>query len=409
MPAKPAVKPSIVVKPHPLQLEVLNSRARFRGMLCGRRVGKSYLLATLSMYHLLSRPNANILYGTSKSIQTHAYWRTLTTMLRPMIQTGVIRITASPKRMYYGNSELLAHTASEGDTLRGDGLTLLLLDEANYIPAQSWDALLPSIADSGGRVLLATTPLAGAWVNMAYLEYQQSQNPLWAWWNMPSHANPYLDPDELELLKANMTDAAYREEILAEVLAGMGGVFTRINEAAINSPLSKPAPNRRYVFGIDWGEQQDFTVVVVMDMGSREMVHIARFNRMGWDAQRQRIQALYETWKPTIIISEASSGGVVLNQDLAALGLPIYAFNTTGISKPQIVNSLALAFDKAEIKVLNDPVLTSELMTFQAFRTQAGNVQYRATAGAHDDCVMALAFAWYGVLQYANTARISFF
>jgi len=55
---------------------------------------------------------------------------------------------------------------------------------------------------------------------------------------------------------------------------------------------------------------------------------------------------------------------------------------------------LALAFERGEIRILNDVVLVSELAAYQAERLPSGLLRYSAPAGQHDDCVMALAIAW---------------
>jgi hypothetical protein len=55
---------------------------------------------------------------------------------------------------------------------------------------------------------------------------------------------------------------------------------------------------------------------------------------------------------------------------------------------------LALAFERGDIRILNDPVLVSELVAFQAERLPSGLLRYGAPGGQHDDTVMALALAW---------------
>jgi len=51
----------------------------------------------------------------------------------------------------------------------------------------------------------------------------------------------------------------------------------------------------------------------------------------------------------------------------------------------------------AIIRILNDPVLLSELVAYQVDRLSSGLPRYGAPAGQHDDTVMALAMAWSAV------------
>jgi hypothetical protein len=78
-------------------------------------------------------------------------------------------------------------------------------------------------------------------------------------------------------------------------------------------------------------------------------------------------------------------------------GLRIQPFNTSNATKTQVIESLQLAFERRDIRILNDPVLVSELMAYQADRTASGLLRYAAPAGGHDDMVIALALAWTAV------------
>jgi hypothetical protein len=70
---------------------------------------------------------------------------------------------------------------------------------------------------------------------------------------------------------------------------------------------------------------------------------------------------------------------------------------TGNASKAQAIEALALAFERGDIRILNDAVLVSELAAYQAERLPSGLMRYGAPSGQHDDCVMALAIAWSAV------------
>lgn len=64
-----------------------------------------------------------------------------------------------------------------------------------------------------------------------------------------------------------------------------------------------------------------------------------------------------------------------------------------------MVESLALAFERGEIEILNDPLLIAELQSFGAERLPGGMTRYSAPSGGHDDLVMSLALAWHGATK----------
>jgi len=78
-------------------------------------------------------------------------------------------------------------------------------------------------------------------------------------------------------------------------------------------------------------------------------------------------------------------------------GLNIIPFLTSNKSKQEIIQNLQVAFEREEIRVLDDDYLKHELLSFESKRLVSGGFQYKAPAGGHDDCVMALAIAWDGL------------
>ena len=71
-----------------------------------------------------------------------------------------------------------------------------------------------------------------------------------------------------------------------------------------------------------------------------------------------------------------------------------------------LIESLILAFERREISIFNHPVLLSELGAYERKVSSTGRSQYSAPAGLHDDCVMSLALAWYGITNQRSAPRL---
>jgi len=158
----------------------------------------------------------------------------------------------------------------------------------------------------------------------------------------------------------------------------------------------------RFVAGLDWAMQSDYTAIVVMDMATQTVVDMDRFNGVDWALQRGRVRAMHDKWQLSEIVAESNSIGGPNIEALQREGLPVRAFETTGTSKPPLIESLVLAFDRGEVTVLDDPVLRGELMAYERTVSATGRSQYSAPEGLHDDTVMALALAWHGVVGGAR-------
>ena len=158
-------------------------------------------------------------------------------------------------------------------------------------------------------------------------------------------------------------------------------------------------------FGVDWGKDNDFTCVSVMTREGRQ-IHLERFNQIGWAVQRGRLAALYEQFKPRAILAEENSIGSVNIEALRAEGLPVQGFMTTSKSKAPLIDELALAMEREDIVLLNDPTLKHELMAYEMRRTSSG-WSYGAPSSGHDDTVMATALSLWASRRYGG-GNISF-
>jgi hypothetical protein len=238
---------------------------------------------------------------------------------------------------------------------------------------------------------------------------QDPEHDDWASWRMPTSSNPHIAAEEIEAARQDMTEAAFAQEFLAQFVNWEGAVFRRVIECAVAERKAAPEAGHEYVIGADWGRSNDYTVFVALDLTARAMVEIDRSNRVDYAVQRNRLRVLFERWNPSKVIAEQNSIGQPIIEQLQRDGLRVQPFTTTAASKAQIIEALALAFERKDIAILPDAVLLSELQAFAAEPLPGGMLRYGAPSGQHDDCVMALALAWSvlsksysssGVLEY---------
>jgi phage FluMu gp28-like protein len=222
--------------------------------------------------------------------------------------------------------------------------------------------------------------------------------PTWYTVQRSSWDNPYLPVADLEDLKQQLPERDYLQEILAQFISENGSVFRKLQASiTLDKPLTSPDPNCTYIFGVDWGRTNDATVCVVYDVTNNQVVHIDHMVRTGFELQVGRLKMLWQKWQPTTIIAETNSMGLPLLEQMQKMGMPVRGFTTTNSTKMEIIEKLALAIEKEEVGLLNDPKLIQELIAYTQERSPSGLVKYGAPQGEHDDCVMALAIAFHGV------------
>ena len=382
------------MRPHPGQEQVLNNPTRFKVVACGRRWGKTQL----GMTHILFQAwmeKKRCWWLTPTRQMASQVWRDLKNSIKPLKNA---RISETERRIDFPDGGMIAlRSAHNPDNLRGEGLDLVLLDEAAFMPRAIWTAVIrPMLVTTRGEALFLSTPNGHNWFHELY---QLGNDPLeteWQSFNFPTAANPLIPAAELESIQRRAPERVWKSEYLAQFHDAGAQVFRRIRDAIAADQSHAPQPGHTYVAGIDWGRNNDFTAIAIIDTTDAKMIALERFNQVGWDLQRGRLKQLVDHWKPNIIWAEANSIGEPNIDALIREGIPVRPFVTTAKSKPPLIESLALAIERGDIRLLNDPVLLHELENYALEKLPGGSWRYGAPPGSHDDTVIATALAWHG-------------
>ena len=392
--------------PHPGQLEVLKSPARFKVLACGRRWGKSQLglISILKAAHLEHKRCWWVVpkYRTADE----EIWGELVSAVKHL--RGVA-ISKSKRRIELPKGGVIAiRSAHNPDNLRGAGLDFVVLDEAARMPAHTWhDVIRPMLADTRGGALLLSTPNGRNWF---WERHRAGLDPLqeeWATFDFTTAQSYLVDPAELESIRQNTAQHIWETEYEAVFSDDRGQVFRGLTDAAAPAPYDGPQPGHSYVAGVDWGRSRDYTAIAVLDASNNKMVALERFNQVGWELQRDRLSSIARKWRPQVIWAEANSIGEPNIDALVRQGLPMRRFYTSAKSKAPLIESLALAIEQNDITLLDDPVLLGELADYKFDRLANGGYRYGAPSGSHDDTVIAAALAWHGA-QHSSRMRIDF-
>lgn len=383
---------TIDAQPHPGQLEVHNSDARFKVLSAGRRWGKTRLGVNECLDAASKGGRA---WWVSPSYKTSEVgWRPLRQIAR-QIPNAEVRLVDRMVTLP-GGGFVAVRSADNPDSLRGEGLDFVVMDECAFMQKEAWtEAIRPALSDRQGKALFISTPKGRNWFWEIYQRGVRKEEG-WQAWTFPTSNNPFIDGNEIEAAHRDLPEIIYRQEYLAEFVDDAGSVFRRVQEAAVLHPQEYRA-GRTYIAGVDVAASVDFTVVSVMDVEAREMVYMDRFNRVDYPVLIDRLEAIYKRYLMTSMVVESNSIGRPVIDELVARGLNIVAFLTTSATKQGIIQDLQSAFENGQIRVLDEPVLIGELLSFEAKRNASGSFSYSAPDGMHDDCVMSLAIAWHGM------------
>jgi len=380
---------------HASQAAKVMTAKRFNVADCARRWGKSLLGEELLITPAIEQGRPTAWFAPSYKLLSPV-WRSVKAKVKPLTTD----VSAQERRIGLRTGGVIDMWTMSEDPGRGRKYARVVIDEAalqsNLLDVWNSD-IRPTLTDYEGDAWFFSTPQGR---NGFWQLWQMGQDPddsEWkSWAPSPTSENPYIPADEIESARRTLPERIFEQEYLAEFKEGGAGVFRKIREAAIATPQA-PEVGHEYLFGVDWGKHNDFTVITVLDLATKCMVYIDRFNQIDYAVQRGRLEALAGRYNPVTIIAETNSMGEPIIEELQRSALPVRGFTTTNASKVQAIEALALAFEQGSIEILNDSVLIGELQAYEMKRSPSGMTTYSAPEGMHDDTVMSLALAWQGM------------
>lgn len=380
------------IRPHVNQRKIIEATARFNVFACGRRFGKT---DGAKVKVIMKAPTQRIWWLAPTYPMTIQVWRQFARIFRDF--PGVYINSADRYIEFPTGGNLAVKSTHAPDNLRGAGLDYAVLDEAAFMAEDVWSKVVrPMLLESEGSADFLSSPNGRNWFWQIYQLGSDPNEPLWESYHFTSYDNPRISPAEIEDIKRNTPERVFQQEYLAEFLADGGAVFRNITACIGDLPT---VARGHTILGCDWARYNDYTVFYVIDAATRKVLDYDRFNQIDWTMQRDRLLTMARKWNVKEVIAEANSIGEPNIEELQKTGLQVTGFTTTSASKQQIINALALAFEQTDITIPNDPVLIGELQAYTLERLPSGTFRYSAPSGLHDDCVMALALAWYGVTK----------
>lgn len=203
--------------------------AQFFVMVCGRRFGKTTASAMEATYYA-SQPNKKIwLVGLSydkADLMFREVWQKMVVGRANDIER------ASEKERFIKfkwGTTVEAKSADNPDSLVGEGLDLLIMDEVAKMKRKIWDMYLsPTLSDRKGKGIFITTPEGFNWIYDLFL--LGKADDLWESHQAPTWDNNVVFPDGkkdpfLIERKRNMSKELYEQEYGAMFTSFEGRVY----------------------------------------------------------------------------------------------------------------------------------------------------------------------------------------
>lgn len=251
---------------HPNQKLVSLDKHRFRVVCCGRRFGKTVLAVEEIKACALSKESRIVYLAPTFDQARDIAWEMLKKELGPIIQSInesrlELRVYTEDKKESY----IALKSWESVESLRGQYFDLIIPDEvAMYrnFQVQWQEIVLPTLTDKHGEAMFISTPKG---FNHFYDLFQMEQtNPDYKSFHFTTYDNPFIKPEEIELIRASVTEDAFAQEYLADFRKMQGLVYKEFNRD-IHSYTE--LPKERYfietIAGVDFGFTNPAAVLTI--------------------------------------------------------------------------------------------------------------------------------------------------
>ena len=217
---------------HEKQKEIFTSDKRFKVVAAGRRGGKSYLACITLLIAALKTErdgfdlkNKEVWYVAPTFEQGKKIMWKLIKDLGQEVLAKTYENTATAETINGRTIRICG--ADRPDSLRGIGLSDLVLDEFAFMKPEVWDLILsPTLSEVQGHCLFIGTPEGKNHFYDLWLAAGREDNEEWEAFHFCSLDNPMIPKEEIDKARNRMSTQAFKQEYEASFEAAGGGSFS---------------------------------------------------------------------------------------------------------------------------------------------------------------------------------------
>jgi hypothetical protein len=378
--------------PHEAQQRFIDSTAKRKVIRAGRRGGKTVGIAILAVQEFLK--GKRVLYASPSQDQLGTFWYEVQEALREPLNAEVFYKNESLKviNVPHTKQQIKAKTAWDSDSLRGDFADLLILDEAQMMNESVWTLVGgPMLADKNGDLVLIFTPPSVTtrstskasdprWVNKLF--DRCATTPNWEAFHFSSYTNPHISKVAIDQLRGEMSDVAFRQEMMAEDIADVPGAVTSYN---LIQRCDIPANLERIHVGVDpSGGRADVGIVVVGQIGRNIYILDDATIKGSPEQWGKAVIRAYNTSLADRIVVERNFGGDMCIATIRAID-PMPRIKEVSASRGKIIRAQPLSAAYEQGRVFHCGVFTDLEQELTSWVPESG----MASPNRLDACVWA--------------------
>lgn len=297
-------------------------------------------------------------------------------------------------------STLNFYSSEQADSIRGVSNDILVIDEAAFLNEGTdgnniwWNILFPTIKVRGKKIIMISTPngKTGFWYELIQKSLQGEKG--YHYIKKTIYDDSLLDKEDLERMKKDYPELAFRQEFLCEFLDDALTALPGYTEQFIDYEFKQT----KTWIGVDLSANgTDNTVVSVINDSGHTIQYLIKGTL---DNKYKQIAEIINNTNNLIggYIEQNGIGEPMLNEIMKLIKQnkrdKIKYWLTTNDTKQDAINLLSLDISNKNIWFHeSNMMLYSEMGVFIYKLSKTRKIIYEAKAGFHDDHVMSMALA----------------
>jgi len=230
------------------QTKVWDDNSRYQVINCGRRAGKSTLVAIKMTEFALTNSKSDVWYIAPTYKQAkQIMWLMLGDVVpqRAIDKKNETELTIVLKNQ----SRISLKGADNPDSLRGVKIDLCIFDECAFIDKWEsvWKVIRPTLVDNQAKTMFISTP------NGFNHFKDMAESSKFSYHHYTSYDNPYLEKGELDLMKTEMDEDSFAQEVMGEFRKMSGLIYKEFNRDIHMVDIPNLDFNWTYTRSLDFG------------------------------------------------------------------------------------------------------------------------------------------------------------
>ncbi len=389
-------------QPFDYQEKLLLDNSKRICAVMGRQTGKSTTIAAKTIHYTLINPSTRALVVSATLRQSLLLFEKILSFSKYI--RSMVRSKTRSRLDLKNNSSIIALPCGSGSTIRGYTATLLILDEAAFIPEDVINnVFFPMISTTDGSIWMLSTPYSKD--HPFYRAYNSAE---WSVYKIPSSSNPLIKQSFLDEQRRFIGELAFIQEYAAEFVDDIDTFFpSTLLQRCIDLNT-----NRRGVLygGFDPGGRSDPAALVIINYSDKlyEIVYkMSWYNTDYTYINREVVKICKDYNIESLCIDQTGLGNPITESIRSELGYEkVNGIILTSSLKEEILLNLRLLFEEKKVIIPADPELLSSLNCITYKKSSIG-YKFEHPNNTHDDLAYALALACWGAREYNKGVMIT--